>query len=242
MIDMTELEMINRAKTYIDKLANGVNPLTDEPVSENDIVNNVRISRCFFYISDLLRRFAEGGFPEAAKKGKKQPFIITEEQRKRFEFSETPISVSEIARRFNAAVNTEGAVQMRYSGITFWLIESGLLSVDRREDGREVKLPTAAGMELGISQEVRSGANGSYTVVVYNENAQRYIVDNIDAILEAEKLRFKMQGMPWSQAEDEFLEEQAARGIPVYDIALALKRNISSVRARTKKLGLVVSK
>lgn len=40
---MTELEMINRAKTYIDKLANGVNPLTDEPVSENDIVNNVRI-------------------------------------------------------------------------------------------------------------------------------------------------------------------------------------------------------
>ena len=239
---MTELEMINRAKTYIDKLANGVNPLTDEPVSENDIVNNVRISRCFFYISDLLRRFAEGGFPEAAKKGKKQPFIITEEQRKRFEFSETPISVSEIARRFNAAVNTEGAVQMRYSGITFWLIESGLLSGDRREDGREVKLPTAAGMELGISQEVRSGANGSYTVVVYNENAQRYIVDNIDAILEAEKLRFKMQGMPWSQAEDEFLEEQAARGIPVYDIALALKRNISSVRARTKKLGLVVSK
>lgn len=239
---MSELEMINRAKTYIDKLANGVNPLTDEPVSENDIVNNVRISRCFFYISDLLRRFAEGGFPEAAKKGKKQPFIITEEQRKRFEFSETPISVSEIARRFNAAVNTEGAVQMRYSGITFWLIESGLLSVDRREDGREVKLPTAAGMELGISQEMRSGANGSYTVVVYNENAQRYIVDNIDAILEAEKLRFKMQGMPWSQAEDEFLEEQAARGIPVYDIALALKRNISSVRARTKKLGLVVSK
>lgn len=239
---MTELEMINRAKTYIDKLANGVNPLTDEPVSENDIVNNVRISRCFFYISDLLRRFAEGGFPEAAKKGKQQPFIITEEQRKRFEFSETPISVSEIARRFNAAVNTEGAVQMRYSGITFWLIVSGLLSVDRREDGREVKLPTAAGMELGISQEVRSGANGSYTVVVYNENAQRYIVDNIDAILEAEKLRFKMQGMPWSQAEDEFLEEQAARGIPVYDIALALKRNISSVRARTKKLGLVVSK
>ena len=234
--------MINRAKTYIDKLANGVNPLTDEPVSENDIVNNVRISRCFFYISDLLRRFAEGGFPEAAKKGKKQPFIITEEQRKRFEFSETPISVSEIARRFDAAVNTEGAVQMRYSGITFWLIESGLLSVDRREDGREVKLPTAVGMELGISQEVRSGANGSYTVVVYNENAQRYIVDNIDAILEAEKLRFKMQGMPWSQAEDEFLEEQAARGIPVYDIALALKRNISSVRARTKKLGLVVSK
>ena len=200
------------------------------------------ISRCFFYISDLLRRFAEGGFSEAAKKGKKQPFIITEEQRKRFEFSETPISVSEIARRFNAAVNTEGAVQMRYSGITFWLIESGLLSVDRREDGRDVKLPTAAGMELGISQEVRSGANGSYTVVVYNETAQRYIVDNIDAILEAEKLRFKMQGQPWRAEDDSTLRDGAARGVPIYEIALELSRNISSVRSRCKRLGIEIVK
>ena len=115
--------------------------------------------------------------------------------------------------------------------------------MDRREDGREVKLPTAAGMELGISQEVRPARTGASTVVVYNENAQRYIVDNIDAILEAEKLRFKMQGMPWSQAEDEFLEEQAARGIPVYDIARwRSSATYPPCGQGRKKLGLVVSK
>ena len=45
---MTELETLERAKMYIDKLANGVNPLDDSTVPENDIVNNIRLSRCFF--------------------------------------------------------------------------------------------------------------------------------------------------------------------------------------------------
>ena len=53
---MTELERIAYAKSFIDKLANGINPLEDTPIPEDDIVNNVRLSRCFFYVSDLLRQ------------------------------------------------------------------------------------------------------------------------------------------------------------------------------------------
>ena len=39
---MTEIEIIARAQMYLEKLANGVNPLTDEEVAENDVINNVR--------------------------------------------------------------------------------------------------------------------------------------------------------------------------------------------------------
>ena len=31
---MTELEKIQRAKMYLDKLANGINPLTDQPTPD----------------------------------------------------------------------------------------------------------------------------------------------------------------------------------------------------------------
>ena len=58
---MTELETIQHAKNYLDKLARGINPLTDEPVPEEELINNVRISRCFFYVSDVLRRVLENG-------------------------------------------------------------------------------------------------------------------------------------------------------------------------------------
>ena len=52
----TDQEIMQRAKLYIDKLANGINPLTDEPLREDDIVNNVRISRCLFYVSGVLEK------------------------------------------------------------------------------------------------------------------------------------------------------------------------------------------
>ena len=49
---MTEIEKIADAKTFIDKLANGINPLDDTPIPEDDIVNNIRLSCCFFYVSE----------------------------------------------------------------------------------------------------------------------------------------------------------------------------------------------
>ena len=53
---MDDLELMKRAKIFIDKLANGIDPLTDKPVPETDMVNNVRVARCLFYVSDVLRK------------------------------------------------------------------------------------------------------------------------------------------------------------------------------------------
>lgn len=36
---MTELETIQRAKMYMDKLANGINPIDDTRVPEDDTIN-----------------------------------------------------------------------------------------------------------------------------------------------------------------------------------------------------------
>lgn len=58
---MTELEKIERAKTYMEKLANGINPIDDTMVPDKDIINNVRLSRCFFFVSDVLRQIIENG-------------------------------------------------------------------------------------------------------------------------------------------------------------------------------------
>ena len=55
---MTELEKIAYAKSFIDKLANGINPINEEVVPDDDLINNVRISRCLFYVSEILERVA----------------------------------------------------------------------------------------------------------------------------------------------------------------------------------------
>lgn len=45
---MTETDKIAHARVYMEKLANGINPLTNQVVPDADLMNNVRISRCFF--------------------------------------------------------------------------------------------------------------------------------------------------------------------------------------------------
>ena len=48
------MEKLATAKVWIEKLANGINPLNDELVKEDDLINNVHISRCLFYVTELL--------------------------------------------------------------------------------------------------------------------------------------------------------------------------------------------
>ena len=43
-----DLELLKHAKSYIEKMANGINPLTGEKIPNNELINNVRISRCLF--------------------------------------------------------------------------------------------------------------------------------------------------------------------------------------------------
>lgn len=68
---MTELETLERAKMYMEKLANGINPLDGTAIPDEDIVNNVRLSRCFFYVADILRQVIDSGGITPRKKRKK---------------------------------------------------------------------------------------------------------------------------------------------------------------------------
>ena len=185
---MTELETMRRAKMYMDKLANGINPLNDMPVPEWELLNNVRISRCLFYVSDILRQVIEnGGTVGQTVRTSKAPFSVRREQLAAFPFSSKPIPVSEIARRISELVpetrdNTMG--KLKYADITAFLIQSGFLTEVENPAGQRVKRPTETGSSMGISTENRVSSEGyPYTVVVYNRDAQQFLIDNMDAIL-----------------------------------------------------------
>ena len=179
---MTELEKIEYAKSFIDKLANGINPLNDTIIKEDDIVNNVRLSRCFFYVSDILRQVIENGGTNKKKSGKLRFELSTEELAK-FPYSNSPITISEIAKRLNSLINNESMRKISHRDLTNWLLSIGMLFEHSSFDGKTSKRPTEQGSNIGISTEVRTGQRGEYTVVVYNKEAQAFIVDNLEAII-----------------------------------------------------------
>lgn len=53
---MEEREKLAAAKKYLDDLANGVDPLTGRILPEDSGVNNVRVSRCLFYVSPCWKK------------------------------------------------------------------------------------------------------------------------------------------------------------------------------------------
>lgn len=176
---MTELEKIAYTKNFIDKLAGGINPLDGTPVAEGDLVKNVRISHCFQYVSEILGSIIENGGIGKAEKTK--PFAITAEQLARVEFSQAPISASELAKRLSSAVGDPGMKALSAVSMNKWLVKAGLMYTDESA-GKARRLPTPKGREMGISTAQKTGRDGEYTAVLYGEKMQRYIASNVSAI------------------------------------------------------------
>ena len=180
---MTELEKIQYTKMFIDKLANGINPLDGTMIPDSDLLNNVRISRCMFYVSGILRRVIENNGITPKKAAHKLPFAITNEQLQNFPYSDVPIPLSTIVERINAMIDTDAMNKLTFKDIAEWLISIDVLKIDKNEDGKNVKRPTENAEPLGITLEERQGQYKVYHVVVYDRKAQELIIDNMDAIL-----------------------------------------------------------
>ena len=180
---MEDMELLTRAKTYIDKLANGVNPITDEYVDESDVVNNVRISRCFFYVSDVLRRVIENGGSMKKPKSKREPFRISDEALNKYEYSDEPISITRVLRRINELINQNEMKRLSYKTVTQWLIKVGMLGYSNWQYGNAKISPTELGKEIGITIEKRVGSRGEFYATYYNRMAQEFIINHIDAIV-----------------------------------------------------------
>lgn len=159
----TELEMLERAKLYMEKLANGINPIDDSEVRDDNCINNVRLSRCFFYVADVLGKVIEnGGTTPVRKKTGTIPFSVTDEQLKNYEFSDSPIALSEIVKRINALVNNESMKKLTYNHLADWLMSIEMLEYATKSDGTTTKYPTEKGKCMGIAVEKRQSMRGEY--------------------------------------------------------------------------------
>lgn len=240
---MTELEKIAYAKSFIDKLANGINPLDDTHIPDDDIVNNVRLSRCFFYVSDILRQVIDNGGiqPTKSKNKQKKKFTLTDEQYAKIEVSNTPMLISEIANYLNGIVGENSKNQISASMINTWLVEIGLLENSTQPDGKNKRIPTELGKNMGILIENRTGRYGEYIAVLYNTDAQGFIYDNIEAIAESKyrKNHPESYGSTWTSENDELLVELFKKNVTIQEISSTLKRSRGGVRARLKKLGFI---
>jgi len=185
LIIMTELEKLKYAKAYIDKLADGIDPISGEALPGDTILNNVRLSRCFFYVADVLRQVIENdglSHRQNRRKPTLLPFSLPHDMRDQIEITETPTMIKHFTDRINGLVDDSVMTKLKVTALTTWLVNNGFLFEEIVNDKKRKK-PTKSGEEIGVFAEVREGQYGGYLAILYSESAQRHIVKNLDLII-----------------------------------------------------------
>lgn len=188
---MNELDTLRRAQQYMEQLAQGIDPISGQELPEDTVLNQARLVRCFFYVAGILKEDAdrlERG--ERARQPKKPEFYLTEAERAAVPISETPVTVSVFVQTVNDAVGGgESRKKLTLSAITNWLVEKGFLREVETAPGKRRKCVTPLAATVGILEEERTGQYGTYTTVLYTPEAQRFLLDNMEAILAARDSR-----------------------------------------------------
>lgn len=179
---MTELETMQRAKMYLDKLAQGIDPITDREMPEDSVLNNVRLARCFFYVSGVLDQvIANGGV--VGQRTKTLDFVITPEQLARVQLQDYPVRITEFTDAVYQALQNPEMKKPSVKRITDWLMAKGFMTQVGGQDGKSHRIPTEQGIKMGMSTRLRQSRDGEYQAVYYDRNMQRFLLDNLGAIL-----------------------------------------------------------
>lgn len=179
---MTELEKIQYAKMFLDKMASGINPLDHTRIKPNDLLMNQRISGCMAYVSKLLDEVIE----QKAKQVRKEnqlPLDIHQLNPRKIVISASPVSLSTFVNNLNGMYTNVAMTRLKRNDFVKWMISQGLLE-EIILNGHRSSHPTAKGKQMGITVEQRFNQKGeAYSGVFYSQSFQQYLVSNIPDII-----------------------------------------------------------
>ena len=114
----------------------------------------------------------------------KEKFHVTEEQLRNYPTDESPVPVSEIARRLNDLLPQDSNVEKIYfKAIRDWFVAQNMLEEKKTALGKIFFEPTETGAQNGIVTESRVGKNGeNYDAVLYNGAAQKLVLQHVNEL------------------------------------------------------------
>lgn len=164
-------EFANEMQRYVEQLAKGINPFTGEIAKEDEIINDVKVSRCLFCVSDILKEIANT--TPVRTYTKKTKFVYNPELTDKIRIVDRPISLSQIIRNILEVYGEE--CKLTYYDVTPILCEKGILVENDEKSPKLVASEQAK--QYGIwAQRVSPKNGGERWRTVYDQNGQRYVL------------------------------------------------------------------
>ncbi|QOX65111.1 hypothetical protein FRZ06_18055 [Anoxybacterium hadale] len=174
-----------KMKEYAVALSKGIDPTSGLPLPEDTILNSKQLNKYFNQISEFLDTTIKSGENIGLKRRNGiYDFRLVEDNKKNIEISATPVSISEFTYNINTSINTEYMRKIKVTQITNWLLENGYLKIITDDDDNDYKIVTDKGQSVGIMSIQKCSEYGrKYPVNLYDSNAQKFIIENINSMV-----------------------------------------------------------
>lgn len=172
---MTELQILRNAKACIEYLANGKDPLTKNPIPENETVRKSGIIKYLNYVANQLEQDI------LTKEQIQNQFAISEERIARFRAENKPVTITQLAGIINTSLQLGENGFIPGDAISQWLESQELLERYITESGSSFRrVATEKAITYGMENIFYQ--NGNFKTVIYHPQAQKWIFDSIREI------------------------------------------------------------
>ena len=180
-IDMQKLEV---AMKYIERIADGKNPVNNKPMEEDSVLNNPNVIRCMYFVKEVLTAVKEnnGIIGGRVSKPSKSPFPF--ECLSGFEYVDDT-SIAHFMNRLKGLALDPNVRGIGTKPVTDWLKRKGyLIDVQDKYTGKLHPEVTELGIDFGLYMQERTSTNGqAYQIVMYSQKAQEFIAAHLEQIV-----------------------------------------------------------
>ena len=180
-----DINKVKVAYTYLSRMADGRNPVTNQSV-EDEILDNPNVIRCLHYVCEILEEVqANNGLVGKKYSRMKEDFPL--EALRKFEYRHDK-PISHVLKQFEEPVEEKNIRRLNSGAINKWLAANGY--IEKRiiqESGRECWFPCQKGLDIGMYSEERGEPGYQYSTIMYSEKAQVFLADHLDKIMEGIK-------------------------------------------------------
>ncbi|PEQ88966.1 hypothetical protein CN481_19160 [Bacillus sp. AFS006103] len=173
-----DFERLDESRKILYKIADGIDPINNVPISKESFLNDPRVIRSIFFLVDYIES-------ELAKipRPKRNKFSITKDQKSKVKFPDGDIGINDIANAINEVIDTRIVKRISGMKINKQLKIIGILSEEKTDDGRVRTITNEKSEGYGISSKVRYFDNRQYEQVVFNDIGKSFILENLERIM-----------------------------------------------------------
>lgn len=206
---MNKRRIIQHAKNYLDLLAAGTDPISQETISGDSVVSRPQMQKCFQFVSAILKEVLENNGlvlldPEEAQQTpaavpvtvngssyelvrKKAAFRLSPAQRQEVLISRLPITPSEFLKNVNRLVNPAEMEKLSIKSVNAWLRKNAYISEGKAQTivSKTVWKPTRFAEEIGITEmdvsDVKTGEIKRQ--LMFSTQAQEFLLAHLEEII-----------------------------------------------------------